>query len=372
MTSIVAERTYTVDAACQNCGWRGKLTIRFREKAPTGGIAGSKRTCDRCGVYAVTTMSDERRKGVDMRPCAGDEVNAAWAEVNRLRSRLAEVEADEQRAREELVRELVRVLEAAQRLEAEVERLCNGLADLADLHHRTVAGSKKHDPEHVTNFRDCPCKPCQRAAALLDGRETGPERAWAIAERAEAERDRLRSECAVCEKCGHVQAEPNWCHECGHRTTPPVWAKPLLDAFFERNDLAERAERAEAALREIASCKSHHPGDCPDIAQKALASVPSSLDAPPAETTRDSEPRCEFCGDTGLVRIQSHEDYGVSFESETCEACDYGQALIAADEAEAEVERLRERLAVAERVVQANPIDGVSVQIARRWREMDH
>lgn len=48
-------------------------------------------------------------------------------------------------------------------------------------------------------------------------------------------------------------------------------------------------------------------------------------------------PLCEDCGDTGSVRVHSHEDYGVSFESELCSACRYGRALIAAEQAEAEL-----------------------------------
>jgi hypothetical protein len=40
---------------------------------------------------------------------------------------------------------------------------------------------------------------------------------------------------------------------------------------------------------------------------------------------------CVHCGDTGSVRVYSHEDYGVSFESEYCESCDYGRSLITAD-----------------------------------------
>ena len=56
------------------------------------------------------------------------------------------------------------------------------------------------------------------------------------------ELERLKSECCVCEKCGHVQAEPNWCHKCGHRTSMPDWAKPLVDAFHERNELRERED----------------------------------------------------------------------------------------------------------------------------------
>jgi hypothetical protein len=44
-----------------------------------------------------------------------------------------------------------------------------------------------------------------------------------------------------------------------------------------------------------------------------------------------SERVCEHCGDTGSVRVHSHEDYGVSFECEYCEHCDLGRGLIAAE-----------------------------------------
>lgn len=36
---------------------------------------------------------------------------------------------------------------------------------------------------------------------------------------------------------------------------------------------------------------------------------------------------CDRCGDTGLVRVHSHEDYGVSFESEACD-CPAGLAQV--------------------------------------------
>jgi hypothetical protein len=38
---------------------------------------------------------------------------------------------------------------------------------------------------------------------------------------------------------------------------------------------------------------------------------------------------CESCADTGLVRVNGAEDYGISFESEYCDRCRYGRALIA-------------------------------------------
>ena len=42
-------------------------------------------------------------------------------------------------------------------------------------------------------------------------------------------------------------------------------------------------------------------------------------------------PTCEHCGDTGSVRVHGSQDYGVSFESELCDKCDYGRGLIDAD-----------------------------------------
>lgn len=33
---------------------------------------------------------------------------------------------------------------------------------------------------------------------------------------------------AVCERCGRVQAEPNWCQRCGHRTSTPEWATRMF------------------------------------------------------------------------------------------------------------------------------------------------
>ena len=35
----------------------------------------------------------------------------------------------------------------------------------------------------------------------------------------------------------------------------------------------------------------------------------------------EREPECKTCGDTRSVRVHSHEDYGVSFECESCPDC---------------------------------------------------
>lgn len=53
----------------------------------------------------------------------------------------------------------------------------------------------------------------------------------------------------------------------------------------------------------------------------------------PTKRGSSSTETCAACGDTGSVRVYSHEDYGVSFECEYCEECDYGRSLIAADQA---------------------------------------
>lgn len=58
------------------------------------------------------------------------------------------------------------------------ERVVNGLAAerakfretliyLVDLHHRTLTGSKLHDPENL-DWTDCPCKSCRRVKEVLE------------------------------------------------------------------------------------------------------------------------------------------------------------------------------------------------------------
>ena len=41
------------------------------------------------------------------------------------------------------------------------------LEELADLHHRTLSGSRRHDPEN-RDWRDCPCLSCRGAREALD------------------------------------------------------------------------------------------------------------------------------------------------------------------------------------------------------------
>jgi hypothetical protein len=69
-----------------------------------------------------------------------------------------------------------------------------------------------------------------------------------------SELERLRAECCVCEKCGHVQAEPNWCQVCGGRTKWPDWAKrsdALTNAALDREEaLRHRLESLSGAIRQ--------------------------------------------------------------------------------------------------------------------------
>lgn len=51
--------------------------------------------------------------------------------------------------------------------------IVRALAHVADVHHRTIEGSKKHDPEKHMNFWDCPCLTCMNATKAI--REFGWE-----------------------------------------------------------------------------------------------------------------------------------------------------------------------------------------------------
>jgi hypothetical protein len=56
--------------------------------------------------------------------------------------------------------------ERAKRAEAERDRYKQALETLADQHHRTVVGSKLHDPENI-GWRDCSCKTCRAVVEVL-------------------------------------------------------------------------------------------------------------------------------------------------------------------------------------------------------------
>lgn len=51
--------------------------------------------------------------------------------------------------------------------QSRIEALESALATLADQHHRTLRGSKLHDPERVSDWRDCACLTCRGAATVL-------------------------------------------------------------------------------------------------------------------------------------------------------------------------------------------------------------
>ena len=53
--------------------------------------------------------------------------------------------------------------------------LVAALAHMADIHHRTLTGSRLHDPERIVDFTDCGCLTCRFVAdtltAYADSRE---------------------------------------------------------------------------------------------------------------------------------------------------------------------------------------------------------
>jgi len=139
----------------------------------------------------------------------------------------------------------------------------------------------------------------EKNAAALDALRRSPQDE-------DHELERLKSECCVCEKCGHVQAEPNWCHKCGHRTSMPDWAKPLVDAFHEREAQCEDHEAGETA-----AAKALYPilhavsrGDSPEalLGHAVHVTIAAYLSrCPPPEHWTPHEglwmcPRCGFAG----------------------------------------------------------------------------
>lgn len=58
----------------------------------------------------------------------------------------------------------------ADSLQARVDQVEGALRDLADIHHRTLSGSRKHDPEH-REWDECDCLTCRAAQDALSDQE---------------------------------------------------------------------------------------------------------------------------------------------------------------------------------------------------------
>jgi hypothetical protein len=57
--------------------------------------------------------------------------------------------------------------------------LVAALVKLTDQHHRTLTGSRLHDPERISDFRACPCLTCKTTTLLLSEPHTLPcDCAW--------------------------------------------------------------------------------------------------------------------------------------------------------------------------------------------------
>lgn len=78
-----------------------------------------------------------------------------------------EVEPREERLR--LLMELAEALddESCEPYASASDVLAATVNYLASLHHRTIEGSRKHDPERIDDFAACPCLSCRKAAAAL-------------------------------------------------------------------------------------------------------------------------------------------------------------------------------------------------------------
>lgn len=50
----------------------------------------------------------------------------------------------------------------------EAKKFRTELEWLADIHHRTMTGSKFHNPEAISSFKDCPCLTCIRITKVLE------------------------------------------------------------------------------------------------------------------------------------------------------------------------------------------------------------
>lgn len=48
-----------------------------------------------------------------------------------------------------------------------MREMAKALAKLADKHHRTLEGSKLHNPRESMDFWECPCNTCKEATRIL-------------------------------------------------------------------------------------------------------------------------------------------------------------------------------------------------------------
>jgi hypothetical protein len=151
---------------------------------------------------------------------------------------------------------------------AENERLREALRKLTDQHQRTLTGSRKHDPERILDFRDCPCVTCRTTALLLTEPHTQPcDCAWCRFQNDDAEGAVVHVPQGVCE-CDAPRCERDGCQDKptagGARAAQAIH---LLRAVVE----AERIERL--------------PGDhAVNVALLAVDEWLAALAAPSTET----------------------------------------------------------------------------------------
>jgi hypothetical protein len=118
-----------------------------------------RQIADRCSCRAVIRRVDE----LDNVHCPQ---HGAYAEIARLRAENERLKVEYDEATQALAAELADERTLTNRLRAENERLREALTELADRHHRTIRGSRLHDPERL-DWSECPARSCSLARGAL-------------------------------------------------------------------------------------------------------------------------------------------------------------------------------------------------------------
>lgn len=103
----------------------------------------------------------------------GHEINEAYEALREDIDRMSpEFAAERSSWMRKLMAERAMLRASWDKLEQRADAAKDALVALADAHHRTITGSRLHDPEHIEDFRDCPAKSCQKARTALDATPT--------------------------------------------------------------------------------------------------------------------------------------------------------------------------------------------------------
>jgi hypothetical protein len=121
-----------------------------------------KAWCDeKARLILAALSSDREQRHVEQQADSGD--SREWTVSNPFGTGIV-VDGPEMSLSEDLS---VVPKSRAESAEQQQAKLREQLANLADLHHRTIAGSRLHDPEHIEDWQQCPARSCRAVAAAL-------------------------------------------------------------------------------------------------------------------------------------------------------------------------------------------------------------